>query len=605
MKRFSLTIFFTVFFVNALAAQQGGAYYFSPGTDSEKKMLVVPFSINDSRFIKSWHFIITDSSGKAVRTNIGEELPAIAERPDNWREILSAFFKPKHSVNVPRFVVWDGKNDSDVKCPDGTYFFYFSSTDDNDNYSETTRYRVVLDTVRPSVNITQPSAQAKIFGDPSKPTLAIQETGTREDLWTAEIKNEAGKIIRSYTWRDAPPQNVNWDGKNDQGLTQEDGTYSYSISAIDAAGNKSLPAGVTGITLESIVPAAEVGRSVSELAPNGKTRRQVFAIQTNLKTGIESWSFTVVNASDGTGAVREWTRSGSLPSQLDWDGKLANGTIAEGVFKGVLKIKYSSGNVVTGETPSFICTGLAPVISANPTPKLFSPDGDGENDILNLGLSAKSLLPIADWSFTISDPTDKTFKIWTGKSEVPPRLDWNGRGDNGDLVESAMDYPYTFTVSDTQGQVSTTSGVIPIDVLVLREGDRLILRVPAIIFRANNADFKSKKEDARRGLEQSVIDNNDKILKRIAEILQKFSAYSVKVEGHANSETGTEKEEVEQLEPLSKSRADFVKEKLIELGVSASRLTTEGVGGRRPVMKNRKDRDNWWKNRRVEFVLKR
>ena len=56
------------------------------------------------------------------------------------------------------------------------------------------------------------------------------------------------------------------------------------------------------------------------------------------------------------------------------------------------------------------------------------------------------------------------------------------------------------------------------------------------------------------------------------------------------------------LVPLSEARADTVKQMLVEYGVDESRLSTVGMGGRQPVVP-REDRDNWWKNRRVEFIL--
>ena len=148
---------------------------------------------------------------------------------------------------------------------------------------------------------------------------------------------------------------------------------------------------------------------------------------------------------------------------------------------------------------------------------------------------------------------------------------------------------------------SRFEGLISVDVLVIRVGDVLKIQIPSIIFRPDNADFKSKKE-VTNGLEQSVIDNNVRVLKRIAEILNKFRDYTVRVEGHANNVTNTEKEEIEELVPLSQARAAFVKEELRKYGVSSARLSTVGLGGRQPVVPH-SDRDNWWKNRRVEFIL--
>ena len=120
------------------------------------------------------------------------------------------------------------------------------------------------------------------------------------------------------------------------------------------------------------------------------------------------------------------------------------------------------------------------------------------------------------------------------------------------------------------------------------------IAVPSIIFRKNAADFNE--------LEKIVVDRNVKVLTRIAEILNKFPEYKVQVEGHANNTSGTEREEKDELIPLSAARADAVRKFLIGKGVSRARLSSVGIGGTKPIAAL-SDKDNWWKNRRVEFVL--
>ncbi len=63
-----------------------------------------------------------------------------------------------------------------------------------------------------------------------------------------------------------------------------------------------------------------------------------------------------------------------------------------------------------------------------------------------------------------------------------------------------------------------------------------------------------------------------------------------------------EKEEVEELIPLSEARALTVQDSLIKLGIDASRLNILGIGGKEPIVPM-SDKENIWKNRRVEFIL--
>jgi outer membrane protein OmpA-like peptidoglycan-associated protein len=172
-------------------------------------------------------------------------------------------------------------------------------------------------------------------------------------------------------------------------------------------------------------------------------------------------------------------------------------------------------------------------------------------------------------------------------------------------VQSASDYHFAIIVSN-QYDHGTFQGVAKVDVLVMRDGDILRVIVPSIVFASNTGDFKRLTEEQ--------LAHNDQILRRIAEVLEKFDTYKVTVEGHANpttapgtrarttEETGTSREIG--LKPLSQQRAQTVLNYLVELGVDRGRLTPLGVGSSRTVVEFA-DKDNWWKNRRVEFILEK
>ena len=271
--------------------------------------------------------------------------------------------------------------------------------------------------------------------------------------------------------------------------------------------------------------------------------------------------------------------------------------------------------MITPDEPELQATSIhdgeenRPILSVHTSPRYFSPDNDGVDDKLTIDLGVTSEIPVASWSFNVYDPENNNL-IWSrsGVGDAPKKLEWNGRSNTGELVQSATDYPFSFSAKDENGMSSEARGELSVDVLVIHEGNVLKIQVPSIIFRSDSADFVGLDEDPKKGLDKATIDNNIKVIQRIAQILNKFPDYSVRIEGHANNITGTEAEETSTangnipLVPLSEARAKLVRDMLVGLGVRSDRLSTVGMGGRKPVV-SRADKPNWWKNRRVEFIL--
>jgi flagellar hook assembly protein FlgD len=477
-----------------------------------------------------------------------------------------------------------------------------------------------LDTVAPTVDVQAAYLVFSPEGDGQKDMLPLTITASKENKWTGTFTalsgSARGRIVKTIVWENDAAQSFDWDGTDEAGNVVPDGTYRFTLACVDAAGNKA-QADVQGIAVDVRPARAWATAELDAFSPNGDgvSDSQRFSFTVQLNEGIESWNYTV---SDENGrAVKTWRgttadgRVQAIPSSLQWDGQNDSGNITEGTLKGALSISYTKGNQVKAETSPFVLSITPPRLTALTTPKYFSPDNDGSDDDLFINLKAEDRVPLSSWTFVVRDPNNgREFWKIEGKANINERIVWDGRGSNGELVQSAMDYPFTFSAVNTLGLSSEMSGIIPVDVLVIRVGDVLKMQVPAIIFRSDNADFAGKDVDPQRGLDQNVIDNNIRVLKRIAEILNKFKDYSVRVEGHANNVTGTEAEETSTaggnipLVPLSQARAETVRKMLVSYGVDARRLSTVGMGGRQPVAR-REDRDNWWKNRRVEFILEK
>jgi flagellar motor protein MotB len=317
------------------------------------------------------------------------------------------------------------------------------------------------------------------------------------------------------------------------------------------------------------------------------------------RDGIESWSLEL---RDESGAVRKrfpasGDTSAAPPEIIRWNGYDDGDILREGKFTPQLSVNYTKGDVVNISASPLTIDVSGPVLSFKSSPEYFSPDNDGVDDELFINLGAQDISPIANWSLEIREPEPPNLLFYRieGRGSPTEQTIWDGRSSKGELVQSATDYPYIFRAADSLGNSSTLEGNIGIDVLVIRDGDRLKIQVPSIVFRANEADFVD--------LPQNVVENNYRVLRRIAEILNKFKDYKVQVEGHANPTSRVPPPAEAQFDlNLSERRARTTTDFLNQFGVSRGRLSATGVGSTRPIIAF-EDHDNWWKNRRVEFIL--
>lgn len=572
---------------------------FSPNGNKVKDTITFQPVLKDVSGISEYKLEIKDSTGKNVKTFAG-------------------------TSSLPSSFVWDGKDDTGIVCKDGIYTAALAITSTNGSSASVKTQGFELDTAAPYLEASAPWSVFSLDGASVQNNIPVSITKcTDEKLWKAEVVSAAGKTVKTFNWRGkvrtSAKDEFAWDGSDENGNKVADGVYSIVISSTDDAGN-SFKTALNNLTLDSRETKIYITAEEEGISPNGDSKfdTQKFDIRASVPDGILSWHFDI-RSENGT-SVRSWSEKDSpnLPSTVVWDGLTADGAVAEGTFTGTLDVVYKKGNKVNSVSAPFICTAIPPQLSVRTAPEYFSPDNDGTDDDLFIKLTGSSKAMFKSWSFVIKDPKDKVFWQTSGSSAITERIIWDGLSNTqknargfAERVQSATDYPYVFTVTDTLGMTSTVNGTIQVDVLVIRDGDVLKMAVPSIIFRSDNADFKTKNE-VSNGIDPEIAANNERVLKRVADILNKFKDYRVTVVGHANRLTDNEAEETEDnpklwgpaLIPLSGKRAEYVKDYLVKKGVAAARLSTEGKGGTELVV-DYKDKDNNWKNRRVEFILEK
>jgi flagellar hook assembly protein FlgD len=542
---------------------------FSPDNNGVKDSISLIPHLQIREGVSSWKIEITDAAGIIVRSFEGQG-------------------------TVPASVPWNGRTAAGTAAPDGTYTARIELRYAMGNQPSALSQPFVLDTAPPRADLSAPFTLFSPNGDGRRDFIPVDAVTWEDDEWEAVITDEGGRVVRSWTWSGGAP-NLPWDGTDRMGNNAPDGTYRFTLSSTDEAGN-SARLSLDTITLDSRIPQGFLTASAAAAAPRGNAGDEVlhFGIILSLKDGIDAWTLNLID--EYGGVRRSWPGGGGPPESISWDGRDQNGLVREGRFTPQLTVSYTKGDEVSVQGTPVLIDISGPVLSFASSPEFFSPDNDGVDDELSMFPGARDASPIASWSLEIREPQPpyQLFYRIEGRGSPAERIIWDGRSYRGELVQSATDYPFSYRAEDVLGNANSMEGTIGVDVLVLRDGNNLKIQVPSIVFRANEADFI--------GLPPEVVENNNRILRRIAEILNKFRDYRVQVEGHANPVTRTASEERTELQPLSERRARATVDFLAGFGVSRSRLSATGMGGTRPVVPY-EDRDNWWKNRRVEFIL--
>jgi len=572
--------------------------HFSPNHDGKADTLDIPLSITDQNYVVSYSVEIKNEAGEAVRVIENKE-----QRFEGFKfkEFITRLFTPKKQIDIPSVITWDGLAASGELSPDGNYTFTITATDDSGNTITTSPYQAVLRNRLPEIAVNPLTEAQRIFdpkGQGGNSSVTFVPRGSAEDAWESGIYNSAGAKVRSFETQSGSPRQITWDGKNDSGQNAPDGVYFFRIETT-AKAQVSASAELTNIILDSREAGAFVTSSVTAIAPaeNQTSNLVNFAVRLLINDGVDNWKLELKDQK-GT-AMRSFSGNSSVPAVIGWNGLTDDNTIYEDVFTPELTVNYTRGDVIKAVATTVLVDVSGPVLTLAYTPEYFSPDNDGDDDELFINLAAADASPIADWSIEIRpvESLATLFRRIEGKASPSSRITWDGRSDKGELVQSASFYQYTFTATDTLGNTNSITGRLITDVLVIREGDRLKIQVPSIQFRPNFADFA--------GLDKDVVDNNTRIIRRIAEILNRFRDYKVQVEGHANPTlpVGAARDREEpQLKSISEARARAIVDQLVRYGVARSRLTATGAGGSKPIAQF-EDRENWWKNRRVEFYL--
>ncbi len=338
-------------------------------------------------------------------------------------------------------------------------------------------------------------------------------------------------------------------------------------------------------------------------SPNGDGLYDVMSLypEVGRQEELSSWRVDITN-SDGK-VVRSFSGTAPVPDEIIWDGGNDSlKTADEGLYHAVFHTVFNGGEAeYEAETAPFSLVLEGPEVTLTVGGEAFSPNGDGVDDIYNLGIHIAEPEKVDFWEIFIRDPMGTPFYLEKKLGTPPENWSWDGTDSNGNTVLSGADYPISLTVTDLWGNETTMDWQIHVDVMLIPDGDRYVISLSRIYFQPYTANFTDVPETERM--------SNQNTLDQVAQILNRYKDYDVALVGHAVHVYWfrpdlMQREQEKILLPLSLARAEAIRNALVQRGIDPKRMTVEGRGGAEPIVPH-SDLRNRWMNRRVVFYLSR
>jgi len=332
---------------------------FSPNGDGSQDTVSLSFGNPSIELLQSAVITVTDERGRAVGSvDVGDQ---IAET-----------------------VVLTGHVDEQRTrvAPDGTYLVSVTARYENGAVVSDGPEEIVVDTVPPSGRV---SASSHIFspdGDGEKDTVRIFHDLSDDASWTGDIYQSQREVLqRLLLGSDVPPV-VEWDGRGLDGQPIPDGTYSYDLRGVDAAGNQFRTEPIR-VSIDRTPTNVDLSVNREYFSPNGDGEGDVVVVRPELsvRSGIAEYTFRVMDSSGDE--VLSGQGSGTLPSEIPWDGRGSDGEILpEGEYVGVLDLVYEKGNRPQAITPVVTIDNTIPQVALRASSTRITPNRDGEDETI-------------------------------------------------------------------------------------------------------------------------------------------------------------------------------------------------------------------------------
>lgn len=442
---------------------------FSPDSDGvQDSILIRPVDVPEALERPADYVLRIEGSDHPVR-QFKADKRAIrpARAPGN---LFLPFASTVRPLEMFEELQWDGRDDLGKTVADGVYTIRVIAWDQGGRQVESAPARVTVNTKRPVLALNSTSrVLLRPLDAEGKPAPRVEgevkifqsvqaEPGT---VVRAEIRDPSGNVVETREWNTTPSSSIVWNGRDSKGELALHGTYSYVLLARTPSG-VTARADLPGILIVPERPTVDLAPDEA-FSPNadGQKDKLQFLVSyfgTSPRGAIRSYRLEIFEAGKPQSTYDALTPK-SLPGVLVWDGQTRAGLrAADGIYEARLTLDTTVGEMKSARV-AFRVDTAPPVLSVALASGRFSPDGDGEDELLGVSVRASDESGIESWGLRVLVTPESTtrvsqlLRLWQGVS-IPENLVWNGNTQASDQVESLEFLTFSLEARDRAGNLA-------------------------------------------------------------------------------------------------------------------------------------------------------
>ena len=269
----------------------------------------------------------------------------------------------------------------------------------------------MVDLSLPHVSGNSPFLWFSPDGDGRKDSLIINQVSTEELEWVGKIlKVTDNSLIKKFSWRGNASQLV-WYARDETGTPVNDGFYKYVVDTQDLAGHK-VSWELDGIRVDRQHTPIYLTASKNSFSPNsdGFTDHLIISPEIGIKNGLKRWYIQAVHNKEEQFSGVIFSGENQLERELKWDGRINNNKPEGGIYDIKFVAEYAKGNLSEVSLANKVMLDISgPELRVDIMHSLFSPDGDGKNDLTAIALSDEDHSLIKNWSIEVQDHYGQVF----------------------------------------------------------------------------------------------------------------------------------------------------------------------------------------------------